>query len=319
MIKQEIIKTIESYETILIHRHVRPDPDAYGSQIGLKHLLKSTFPNKYIYVVGETEDSLSFLGMMDEVADDTYKDALVIVCDTANTDRICDQRYKLGEKLIKIDHHPNRDAYGDIDWIDTDSSSTSEMIYELINNVEAHKWVMSDKVARLIYAGIVGDTGRFLFPSTTKRTFEIASELVAYNFDRSSLYENLYETNHRLARLKGYILEHFTLSDLGVSTTKLSLETMQKFDVDTTESGGLISVLADIKGIKVWALFIEEGPDLIRVRLRSKGPVINDIAEKYNGGGHPLASGATVSTWKEADELAKDLERRCQSEVNGLD
>ncbi len=313
MLKQEIIQTIQAYDTIIIHRHVRPDPDAYGSQVGLKTILTETFPKKKVYAVGESEPSLHFLAQMDDIEDTVYKHALVIVCDTANTDRICDERYHFGDKLIKIDHHPNHDAYGDIVWVDTDASSTSEMVYELFQEARADGWLMTDESARLIYAGIVGDTGRFLFPSTTERTFQIASELVRYHFDRSLLYDKLYEINHRTARLRGYILEHFTMTDTGLSTIKLPQETLKKFAVDPTESSGLISVLSDIKGIKVWAFFIEEESDLIRVRLRSKGPVINDIAQKYNGGGHPLASGATVSTWEEADELTYDLNQRCQS------
>src|SRR5699024_9884974 len=130
MLKQEIIQTIQAYDTIIIHRHVRPDPDAYGSQVGLKTILTETFPEKKIYAVGESESSLHFLAQMDDIEDTVYKHALVIVCDTANTDRICDQRYHFGTKLIKIDHHPNNDAYGDIVWVDTAARSTSEMVYE---------------------------------------------------------------------------------------------------------------------------------------------------------------------------------------------
>src|SRR5699024_3703609 len=126
----EIIQSIQQYETIIIHRHVRPDPDAYGSQVGLKEVLKETYPEKEIYAVGYEDSSLHFLTRMDVIKDEKYRGALVIVCDTANTARICDGRYKLGEKLIKIDHHPNNDNYGDVKWVDTTASSTSELIYE---------------------------------------------------------------------------------------------------------------------------------------------------------------------------------------------
>src|SRR5690625_3003722 len=215
MSKQKILNLIKEYETIIIHRHVRPDPDAYGSQGGLQQIIQATYPDKQVYIVGEADPDLDYLNQMDDIADETYKNALVIVCDTANTERICDQRYHLGEKLIKIDHHPNNDAYGDIVWVDTDASSTSEMVYELFQEARADGWLMTDESARLIYAGIVGDTGRFLFPSTTERTFKIASDLVRYHFDRSLLYDKLYEINHRIALLRGYILEHFTMTDTG--------------------------------------------------------------------------------------------------------
>lgn len=128
---QEILKAIREFETIIIHRHVRPDPDAYGSQCGLAEILTASYPTKNVFVVGEDEPSLLFLKEMDKISDETYKDALVIVCDTANQGRISDQRYKQGRKLIKIDHHPNEDPYGDLLWVDTNASSCSELIYEL--------------------------------------------------------------------------------------------------------------------------------------------------------------------------------------------
>lgn len=313
---KQIIDAIIKFETIIIHRHVRPDPDAYGSQVGLKKIIQHSFPQKTVYAVGEDDASLDFLAQMDVISDEEYKNALVIVCDTANTERICDGRYKLGKKLIKIDHHPNHDQYGDIIWVDTSASSTSEMIYELFSHAKSHGFHMIDEAARLIYGGIVGDTGRFLFPSTTKKTFKIAADLVTYNFDLPELYEGLYNINANIAKLQGYVLQNFTLSDTGVSVVKLTKETLEKFKVDPLESGKLISVLGDIKGMVAWVFFIEEEESLIRVRLRSKGPVINELAAKYNGGGHPLAAGAKVFSWEEANQLACDLEETCKSQMN---
>lgn len=310
----KIIQAIKDYETIIIHRHVRPDPDAYGSQVGLKGIIKQSFPQKNVYAVGEEEPSLNFLARMDQVSDEQYTDALVIVCDTANTERICDQRYQLADKIIKIDHHPNHDPYGDVLWIDTTASSTSEMIFELYTRGKAAGLQMSDEAAYLIYAGIVGDTGRFLFPSTSKRTLQIAAELVAYTFDRTALYNNLYNIEVNIAKLRGYVLQNFTLSKTGASTVRLTNELLATYKVDAKEAGQLVSTLGDIAGLKAWAFFIEEDEGLIRVRLRSKGPIINGIAAAYNGGGHPLASGATVHSWKEADLLTQDLEEVCQDD-----
>jgi len=309
---KEIINTIQAYETIIIHRHERPDPDAYGSQVGLKEIIKTSFPSKKVFAVGKEDPSLNYLARMDHIEDELYKQALVIVCDTANTERIDDQRYKLAEKVIKIDHHPNHDQYGDLLWVDTTASSTSEMIYTLFLQGKELGLQMSDQAARLIYAGIVGDTGRFLFPSTTKKTFEFAAQLVTYDFDRSEIYDHMYVINDHIARLKGYVLQNFTLSDAGVSTMKLSKEILDKFNINSLESGKLIGTIAEIEGLKAWAFFIEEDEGLIRVRLRSKGPVINEIAAKYNGGGHPLAAGATVHSWEETDMIARDLEEVCR-------
>lgn len=304
----QIIEEIINNDVIIIHRHVRPDPDALGSQVGLKEIIKQSFPDKHVYAVGKEEISLHFLARMDQIDDSIYKNALVIVCDTANDIRVCDQRYNLGEKVIKIDHHPNNEPYGAIQWINTKASSTSEMIYELYLQAKDSGFKMSDSAARLLYAGIVGDTGRFLFPSTTDKTFKYSAELITYDFDRTALYDGLYSTKDNIVRLQGHVLQQFALSDAGVSAVKLTKKTLDNYQVSSSESSQLVGILGNIEGIKSWAFFIEEESDLIRVRIRSKGPVINDIAARYNGGGHPLASGATVHSWEEADQLIAELE-----------
>ncbi|WP_077357801.1 DHH family phosphoesterase [Virgibacillus halodenitrificans] len=309
MITRQILDDIRAFDTIIIHRHVRPDPDALGSQGALMELIKENFPEKKVYVVGEEDPSLTFLVRMDTIEEEVYEGALVIVCDTANAARICDQRYDLGEKLIKIDHHPNVDTYGDLRWIDTNASSTSEMIYEFYLELQ-DQLSMNVKAARLIYAGIVGDTGRFLFPSTTTKTFHYAAELVAYDFDRTALYDGIYSMKESIARMRGYILTNYTLSPEGMSTVKLTRDILNEFGVSPVDTGQLVGVLGEVEGIKAWVFFIEE-EDLIRVRFRSKGPIVNDIAAKYNGGGHPMAAGASVQTWEEAEKVINDLHIAC--------
>ncbi|MBE6182671.1 DHH family phosphoesterase [Heyndrickxia ginsengihumi] len=309
--KEKILQTIQQYNTIIVHRHVRPDPDAYGSQGGLVEVLKASFPDKHIYAVGKPEPSLEFLHTLDQIPDETYDKALVIVCDTANQERVSDQRYKNGDMLIKIDHHPNVDAYGDIQWVDTNASSVSEMIYEFYLFGKEKGLKMNDKAARLIYAGIVGDTGRFLYPSTTEKTFDYAGELIHYSFDRTELYNKLYEVDSKVIRLQGSIYQNFELLENGAAIVKISKEMLQEYGVQATQASQLVSTLGDIKGLKAWCFFVEED-DQIRVRLRSKGPVINTLAQKYNGGGHPLAAGASIYSWNEVESIKEDLITLCK-------
>ena len=306
----EIREKITKYDRIIIHRHVRPDLDAVGSQVGLATWIKDNFPDKDVYYVGENDETLTYLVTMDEIDDQMYQGALVIICDTANHPRIDDQRYSLGKERIKIDHHPIVDQYGDLNWVDTTASSTSEMIYNLITSSNETGFKVSTEVARLLYAGIIGDTGRFLFQSTTPRTFEIASELVKHSFDRSEIYENLYEVEPALAKLKGWLLDQLSVDDLGVVAIKLTQDILEKYQVTADQSSALVQVYGSIKGIDCWAMFVEED-DQIRVRIRSKKTKINHVAEQFNGGGHPFASGATVYSWEEADRLTHALKEAC--------
>lgn len=309
--KEQIIREIENYETIIVHRHVRPDPDAYGSQGGLVEILKQSYPEKKVYAVGKEEPSLHYMRRLDQITDEEYEKALVIVCDTANQERVCDKRYRQGEKLIKIDHHPNEDPYGDLVWVDTTASSTSEMIYEFYLTYKERGLKLSDEAARLLFAGIVGDTGRFLYPSTTDKTFAYAGELIHYNFSRPELFNQMYDLDVKVIKLKGYVLQNFEALANGAACVYLKKELLEEYDVRPSDASLLVSELGSIKGIKAWVFFIEE-EDQIRVRLRSKGPIINVLARKYNGGGHPLASGASIYSWDEAEKVINDLIELCK-------
>jgi bifunctional oligoribonuclease and PAP phosphatase NrnA len=309
--KEQILDLIKQYETIIIHRHVRPDPDAYGSQGGLAEMLKASFPDKNVYAVGLEEETLHYLNRLDPIEDEVFEEALIIVCDTANEERICDTRYKLGDKLVKIDHHPNEDAYGDHLWIDTTASSVSEMIYEFYQFGKDKGLVLPDHAARLLFAGIVGDTGRFLYPSTTQKTFDIAGELIRFEFDRNDLFNKMYEVDSNVLKLQGFVLQNFEMDKDGCAQMVMSKDILEQYGVVPSEASLLVSSLGNVKGIKAWVFFIEED-DQIRVRLRSKGPVINTIAKKYNGGGHPLAAGASIYSWEEKEDVLRDLREVCR-------
>lgn len=306
--KRQIIDTIEKYNTIIVHRHVRPDEDAYGSQLGLATLLRTNYPDKVVYTTGKHSTPLDYLGKPDVVEDAQFEGALVIVTDTANTDRIDDQRYDRGAYVIKIDHHPNEDPYGDLRWVQTTASSCSEMIFELAKTAG---WQLNEQSARFLFAGIVGDTGRFQYPSTTEVTFNTVAELIEYGFDRPSLFNGMYEVSQNVLHLQGYIYQNFEMDENGAASIKLSQHILKQFGVTVEETNNLVPILGSAKGIVAWAMFVEE-ENQIRVRLRSKGPIINTIAKQFNGGGHPVAAGATVYSWEEADELIQVIKKLCK-------
>ncbi|MCE3021799.1 DHH family phosphoesterase [Staphylococcus pasteuri] len=309
ILMNDIMKEIESTDKVIIHRHVRPDPDAYGSQLGLKYYLKLKFPDKEIYAVGEAEESLNFIGTFDQIEDETYQDALVIVCDTANAPRIDDQRYALGARVLKIDHHPAIDQYGEINLVNTNASSTSEIIYDMILHFNDESIINAD-VARVLYLGIVGDTGRFLFNNTTQHTMEIAGRLIGFPFDHNAELNKMSEKDPRLMPLQGYVLQNFELFEDGYCQVRITKDVLEQFNIKSNEASQFVNTIADIRGLKIWMFGVDEG-DQIRCRLRSKGQfVINDVASDFGGGGHPNASGVSVYSWEEFDLLAKALRQK---------
>lgn len=299
-----ILAKIKAYDTIIIHRHMKPDPDALGSQVGLKEMITSNFPQKTVKVTGYNEPSLSWLAQMDDVSDKDYEGALVIVVDTANRPRIDDQRYLNGNFLIKIDHHPDEDHYGDLSYVDTKTSSASEIItdFALQNQLK-----LSDQAARLLYAGILGDTGRFLYPATTSKTFIIASELLKYDFDFAALARQMDSFPYKIAKLQAYVFENLEIDKNGAARIILSQKILKKFNLTDAETSAIVSSPGKIDTVQVWAIFVEQADGHYRVRLRSKSTVINEVAKRHAGGGHPLASGANSYSLAENEDIYQEL------------
>ena len=299
-----IQKEIEAAHTILIHRHVRPDPDALGSQLGLKRLLTKAYPDKRVFAIGETVPDLRFLGEMDEVEEELYADALVIILDTANQERI-DGKWALhGKRVVKIDHHPDEDPYAMIQIVDSTVSSTSEMIVEL---AEVWGLALDETSAFLLYAGIVGDTGRFQFRNVTSRTLELAARLIAHEVDTDRLYREMYKKDLATLQLQGYVLQHVHVTDAGVGYVKVDADVLRQFNAAPEAASQLVNSFSGLDGLKCWVMFVEN-KDEIRVRIRSKGPVINDVAKRYRGGGHEMASGATIDRWDEMEDVIAALD-----------
>ena len=306
-VQEEILATIKAFDRIIIHRHQRPDPDALGSQVGLAEILRASFPKKEIYQVGGPVEGLDYLALMQTIPDDLYKGALVIVTDTANAPRVSDQRYDQGAKLIKIDHHPNDEPYGELVWVNTKASSCSEMIVSFWQMFQ-NELTMTQEAARLLYAGIVGDTGRFLYPATTATTLRLAAELLDYGFDAAKINRQLDQVSRSVARLSGYVYENIEIDEIGAGKVILSQELQQRFGVVDSETSAVVSLPGKIDEVLAWAIFVGQPEGYYRVRMRSKGPVINEIAKRHHGGGHPLASGANAKDLEEVAVIYQEIQ-----------
>ena len=304
MIQDQILEKIKTYKKIIMHIHKRPDGDCYGAGFGLKHIIQETYPDKEVYVVGEEADYVSFIGKPDIIEDDVFEGALSIVVDTASEDRVSDQRYKLSDFVIKIDHHIPVNDYGDLIFVDTTRPASAQIILEFFLRFK-DELKMNMDAARALYTGIVTDTGRFRFRSVNSDTFKSVAYLLDFGLDFVDVLNHLSVKSENLLKLQGYVLLNFKKTEHGVAYIKMTDELVNQFDVSLEEATSLVNELSTLEDCPVWMLFAEYEEGFVRARMRSKGPAIDKLANKFDGGGHALACGANLGTWDRTDELLK--------------
>lgn len=301
---KRILEKIKAYETIIIHGHKRPDGDCYGAQFGLKDIIKQTYRHKKVYVVGQRANYVDYVGQVDTIEDDVYEGALSIVVDTATEERISDPRYVKGKEIIKIDHHIPVDDYGDLIWVDTSFPSCAQMItyfyYKFKNELK-----LSTEGAIALYTGIVTDTGRFRYRGVSKLTHQLAGILLEKGVDVEFIDSHLSKESLPMVALKGYVYTHFETKG-GFIFLRMTRKIIDEYGVTDEQAASVVNSLGGIEGYPVWALFIEY-PTEIRIRLRSSGPTINQLANRYDGGGHAKASGARLTGWEQLDDFTKDV------------
>ena len=303
---RQILKKIKKYDTIVIARHIGVDPDALCSQLALRDSLLLRFPTKKILAVGNGSVKFSRLGTLDKM--ENLEHFLLILLDTPDRKRIDFPMFEQASEIIKIDHHPFIEKIGNLEYIDEQKGSTCEILMDFIKKM--HLPITSD-IAKTLYAGLVSDSNRFLFDSTTSQTFELVSYyLKNYSFQLSEVYKSLYMRPLKEVRLQGFIGENLTLTENGVAYIKIMNEDLNRFHADSASGGNMINNFNFIEEALVWVIITEDiKNNNIRINIRSRGPVINQVAEKYHGGGHMYASGARVSCFEEADLLLKDLDK----------
>ncbi|MCL2521425.1 MAG: bifunctional oligoribonuclease/PAP phosphatase NrnA [Erysipelotrichales bacterium] len=302
---QKILKKIESYDKIIIFGHKRPDGDCFGSQIGLKHLIKESYPEKQVFVVGEKSEYVNFLGEIDKLFDQDFKGALAIVVDTALKSRISEPRYELCQEIVKIDHHPAVDNYGTINYVDENAAACAEIIAEFYYKYQK-RLKLNLEGAQALYVGLITDTGRFRYAAVKKKTFLLAGEMLEFGLDNQKIDYLLNTEKLSQFQYKAHLYNNYKFIEEGFIYLTVTQQTIKDFQVTDEEAAAMVNIIGGIKGFPIWALIIEY-PDEIRVRLRSNGPIINKLAEKYQGGGHPLASGAKLDSFEQLADFIEDI------------
>lgn len=309
---KKILEKIKEFNTIIIHGHVNPDGDCIGSQYGLKYLIEESFPNKKVFITGNVSKYVSFIGEPTMIEDESiFDNALSICVDCPVYERLSDNRYNKSKYSIKIDHHNDFNEYCDYEYIDSKAPSCTQIITEFYKMFET-ELKMSDRAATALYVGMVTDTGRFSHGNISPITFKCAATLLSCGIDLEYVNNSLSLETEAALRLKGYCLSNFKVTENGFAYITLKYDEFTEFGVGEEVASSLVSSISTMKECPVWALIIENDKK-IRLRLRSRGPAINELASKYNGGGHKLASGGTFNSWNDLDEfvrLADDLVKK---------
>jgi phosphoesterase RecJ-like protein len=310
-IKEQIFQKMKEYDRIMLFRHVRNDGDCVGATKGLKRILQLTWPEKEIYLIdADTAKYLEFMGPEDEpVADELYADALGIIIDTASESRISNKKYSLCKELIKIDHHIPLESFGDLMWVEEERSSACEMIVDFYATFRDELKIDSE-AATYLYTGMVTDSGRFKYDGVSGDTLRNAAILLDVGVDTQTLFARLYLEAFEYLKFKAQIYERMQITENGVAYIYIDRAMQEEFGLSLEQASACVGTLDSIRGCISWMVFIETGDEngSIRVRLRSRFVHINSVAEKYHGGGHACASGATVYSREEVQALLADTD-----------
>ena len=310
-IVKKVFKKIKEYPEIIIARHVGPDPDAIASTIALRDSIRLTFPEKEVYAVGLGVSKFKYYGILDKIDNEQYKNALLIVLDVPNLNRVDGIEGLEYKEIMKIDHHPAEDIKGPVDWTDETSCSTCQMIAELILNTPLK---LDTKIASNLYLGIVSDSDRFLLSYTTNKTFQVVHDLIkASKIDFVSLYNYLYDRSIDEVRFQGYIAMNMVVTENGLGYIVIPSDIIKEYHVDLATPANLINSFNFIRDVLVWTFITEDVKNKVyKVSIRSHGPVINETASHYHGGGHKYASGARITSLEEVDLFIKELDDLCE-------
>ena len=305
-IYKQIYKKIKNADTIIIARHIGPDPDALGSSLGLKQIINDNFPDKKVYCIGSPAAKFRFIGELDKLPEN-FDNALLIVTDTPDHKRVDGIDPRRIKNSIKIDHHPYVETMCELEWIDDKSSSASQMVLELAFNTNLK---LTKEAGEKLYIGLVADTNRFMFSYSNSKTFALVSKLLEKtDIDITKIYNELYLRPYKEIKFQGYMSQNYQITENKVGYLIIHDETLKEFNVDAATPGNMINSFNHINEMLVWVTATED-KDLgsYRISIRSRGPIINEIAANHGGGGHMFASGTRLKTEDEIMKLIKDLD-----------
>ena len=314
---EQILELVVRYPRIILHRHKNPDGDALGSQLGLRHILRDSFPDKEILAVGDMSDRYAFMvdEPMDAVPDEAYEGALAIVLDTSAKALICDERYAAASATARMDHHIFCEEICGVEVTDTSFESCCGLVTAFAKECGL---TVSPVAAKLLYTGMITDSGRFRYDSTNAQTHTMAAFLMERGFDTADIFRNLYSDDLTFIQLRAKFVLKIQTTPHRVAyiyTDRAEADALLAQGVSSfTVSRGMVNTMGEIRGIDSWVNFTETAEGVL-CEIRSGKYNINPIAVKYGGGGHQKASGCTLKDRAEAMKLLDDLNSLSEAEA----
>ena len=303
---KKLLDKINEYDHITIFRHVHPDGDAMFSALALYYFIKDNFKDKKLKMTGF--DDYGVITVKHKVSDAFIKKSLAIIVDTSSRNRVDDERFELAPFSIKIDHHPIVDQFADLNYVDHKMAACCEYLADIFHSRTFSGYKISPKVCEYLYCGILTDTNNFSTSSTTAKTLKTAamlaekgdlkiSDLVNYLND---LEIDLYQ---KVSKMRNYLK-----IDKAFGYIILDEKDLMEIGIDPYEAKNNIEEIGHIKNLKIWAFAVEVGDKNYSVSVRSKrGYVINEICQKYGGGGHANACGVKDLSKSKLNALFDEL------------
>ena len=303
---KDIAQKIKNTKNIVITAHISEDADAIGSTYALTTSLRNIGKNVTLVLSDKPEDRLQFLKCDYVVYEEgmTPPQDLLICLDSADVKRL-DTRAMFLEKSesISIDHHYTNTNYADINYVDGDASSTGELIFMLLKEMNLP---ITKEIAEFLYISISGDTGSFKYSCASPKTMRIVADLMETGINHAELSRKLHETEKmEVVRLKGHIMSLVkSYYDGKLKMVDLDNDIFDEFGVDEKNAGDVVNIPRMIEGTEI-AVSVRETEEKIKLSFRSNGTYnVSDIAARFGGGGHKMAAGAAAKnkTLKEVEE-----------------
>lgn len=298
---QEVIAAIRKHKKFLISAHINPEGDSLCSQLAMKELVTALGKEAVIVNNDPVPDHYKFLPGIGKLSTDLagkvdFDAALILDCPTLK--RIGGVADMIGREktVINVDHHISSERFGNVNWVDSDASSTGEMVYKLFKEMNVP---LTREIALCLYIAILTDTGSFNYDNTSAITHEIASDLLGYGLEPGSVSESVYERRTLIdIKLLGLVLSTLKVNRSGeIAYLAITRKMIAETGADISKSEGFVNYARSIDGVKVAALFKEDAKDAnkINVSFRSKSGIdVNKIASFFGGGGHVKASGCVL-------------------------